>query len=112
MLNLTDVSVRRGTRVLFEGATFALFSGEKVGITGANGSGKSSLLALVRGELHADSGTVDIAADLQIAYVGRSCCRVRVRRSSLYSTAMSGCVRSKRALHWHRTLGCILRKAK
>ncbi|MBV9911926.1 MAG: ATP-binding cassette domain-containing protein, partial [Sinobacteraceae bacterium] len=56
MLNLTDVSVRRGTRVLFEGATFALFSGEKVGITGANGSGKSSLLALVRGELHADSG--------------------------------------------------------
>ncbi|MBV8741844.1 MAG: ATP-binding cassette domain-containing protein, partial [Sinobacteraceae bacterium] len=71
MLNLTDVTVRRGTRVLFEGATFALFSGEKVGITGANGSGKSSLLALVRGELHADSGTVDIAADLQIAYVAQ-----------------------------------------
>ncbi len=71
MLNLTDVTVRRGTRVLFESATFALFRGEKVGVTGANGSGKSSLLALVRGELHADAGTVDIAADLEIAYVAQ-----------------------------------------
>jgi ATP-binding cassette subfamily F protein 3 len=71
MLNLTDVTVRRGTRMLFEGATFALFRGEKVGITGANGSGKSSLLALVRGELHADAGSLDIAAHLEIAHVAQ-----------------------------------------
>ena len=44
MLNFTDVAMRRGPRLLFAGATFSLFRGEKVGITGENGSGKSSLL--------------------------------------------------------------------
>ncbi len=58
MLNFSDVSIRRGTRLLFSGATFSLFRGEKVGITGENGSGKSSLLALVRGELQTDAGDV------------------------------------------------------
>ena len=51
MLNFQNLQLRRGTRVLLENATFTLFRGEKVGIIGANGSGKSSLLALVRGEL-------------------------------------------------------------
>ena len=51
MLNFSDIAIRRGPRVLFAKATFSLFRGEKVGITGENGSGKSSLLALVRGEV-------------------------------------------------------------
>ena len=60
MLNFTDVTIRRGPRVLFSDATFGLFRGEKVGITGENGSGKSSLLALVRGELQPDAGTFEM----------------------------------------------------
>ena len=40
MLNFADVSIRRGTRLLFESATFNLYRGEKIGITGENGSGK------------------------------------------------------------------------
>ena len=36
MLNFTDISIRRGTRVLFEKATFNLYRGEKIGITGEN----------------------------------------------------------------------------
>ena len=70
MLNFTDVTVRRGTRVLFE-ATFGLFRGEKVGITGQNGSGKSSLLALVRGELQPDAGTFEMPSSLAVAYVSQ-----------------------------------------
>ena len=69
MLNFQNVQLRRGTRVLFEGATFTIFRGEKVGITGANGSGKSSLLALVHGELHADAGEFSRPAGLSIASV-------------------------------------------
>ena len=71
MLNFTDVTLRRGPRVLFSGATFGLFRGEKIGITGENGSGKSSLLALVRGELHPDAGTFEMPANLSIAYVSQ-----------------------------------------
>ncbi|HEY4340139.1 MAG TPA: ATP-binding cassette domain-containing protein [Steroidobacteraceae bacterium] len=71
MLNFTDVTLRRGPRVLFAGATFGLFRGEKVGITGENGSGKSSLLGLVRGELHPDSGSFAMPPGLAIAHVSQ-----------------------------------------
>ena len=57
--------------MLFSGATFGLFRGEKVGITGENGSGKSSLLALVRGELQPDAGTFEMPASLAVAYVSQ-----------------------------------------
>jgi ATP-binding cassette subfamily F protein 3 len=71
MLNFTDVTIRRGPRVLFSDATFGLFRGEKVGITGENGSGKSSLLAMVRGELQPDAGTFEMPSDLAIAHVSQ-----------------------------------------
>ncbi|HVY80744.1 MAG TPA: ATP-binding cassette domain-containing protein [Steroidobacteraceae bacterium] len=71
MLNFADVAIRRGTRLLFSGATFGLFRGEKVGITGENGSGKSSLLALVRGELQPEAGSFDMPSNLQIAHVSQ-----------------------------------------
>jgi ATP-binding cassette, subfamily F, member 3 len=71
MLNFTDVTIRRGPRILFSGATFGLFRGEKVGITGENGSGKSSLLALVRGELQPDAGSFEMPSNLAIAHVSQ-----------------------------------------
>ena len=71
MLNFTDVTLRRGPRVLFARATFSLFRGERIGITGENGSGKSSLLALIRGELQADAGLFEMPAQLATAYVSQ-----------------------------------------
>jgi ATP-binding cassette, subfamily F, member 3 len=71
MLNFTDVTLRRGPRVLFAEASFGLFRGEKVGITGENGSGKSSLLSLVRGDLHPDSGSFDMPPGLAVAHVAQ-----------------------------------------
>jgi ATP-binding cassette subfamily F protein 3 len=71
MLNFTDVAIRRGPRLLFSGATFSLFRGEKVAITGENGSGKSSLLCLVRGELQPDAGTFEMPSQLMIAHVSQ-----------------------------------------
>src|ERR1700761_6529185 len=71
MLTFTDVTIRRGPRVLFSGATFGLFRGEKVGITGENGSGKSSLLSMVRGELQPDAGTFEMPSNLAIAHVSQ-----------------------------------------
>jgi ATP-binding cassette subfamily F protein 3 len=71
MLNFTDVAIRRGPRLLFAGATFSLFRGEKVGITGENGSGKSSLLSLVRGDLQPDAGNFEMPSQLEIAHVSQ-----------------------------------------
>jgi ATP-binding cassette subfamily F protein 3 len=71
MLNFNNLSLRRGKRLLFADATFGLFRGEKVGITGENGSGKSSLLGLVRGELTPEGGSFDMPSQLAIAHVSQ-----------------------------------------
>jgi len=71
MLKFDDVTLRRGPRILFAHASFSLFRGEKVGITGENGSGKSSLLALVRGELQPDAGHFTMPGNLAVAHVAQ-----------------------------------------
>jgi ATP-binding cassette subfamily F protein 3 len=71
MLQFDDVSLRRGTRLLFEQAVFQVHPGQKVGVTGANGTGKSSLFALVLGELHADVGDCRYPSDWVVAHVAQ-----------------------------------------
>lgn len=71
MLNFKNVSLRRGARVLFANASFTLHKGQKVGLTGANGVGKSSLFALLRNELHADEGAFSMPPGLEVAHVAQ-----------------------------------------
>ena len=71
MLKFEAVTLRRGPRILFAEADFSLFRGEKVGITGENGSGKSSLMALVRGELQPDAGHFEMPSNLAVAHVSQ-----------------------------------------
>jgi len=71
MLQLTDVRLMRGSRILFEGASFQLHAGHKMGLTGANGCGKSSLFALILGELETDHGEVSLPTGCQIAHVAQ-----------------------------------------
>ena len=56
MLQAIDLGIRRGTKLLFENTSFQIHPGQKVGLTGANGTGKSSLFALILKQLHADTG--------------------------------------------------------
>jgi ATP-binding cassette subfamily F protein 3 len=69
MLSARDLTLRRGPEPLFERAEFTVFRGNKVGITGANGTGKSSLFAALRGELAPDKGEIERPAALSVAYV-------------------------------------------
>jgi ATP-binding cassette, subfamily F, member 3 len=69
MLSARDLTLRRGPQPLIEQVNFTVFRGDKAGITGANGSGKSSLFAAIRGELIPDRGDIDLPAAVKIAHV-------------------------------------------
>ena len=56
---------------MVEEASFQLHPGHKVGLTGANGAGKSSLFALLRGELHPEVGDLDIPPNWTVAHVAQ-----------------------------------------
>ena len=57
--------------MLLSGASLTIYPGQKVGLVGANGSGKSSLFALLRGELHADTGDCSIPSGWELAHVAQ-----------------------------------------
>ena len=71
MITLKGVTLRRGTKVLLEGATVALNPGEKIGLVGRNGAGKSSLFALLSGVLHEDAGEFQIPPTWRMAQVAQ-----------------------------------------
>jgi ATP-binding cassette subfamily F protein 3 len=69
MLSARDLTLRRGPEPLVEQVNFTIFRGSRVGLTGANGVGKSSLFAAILGDLHADRGDIERPAALRIAHV-------------------------------------------
>ena len=71
MIRLSQVTLRRGAKALLESTDLTVHAGERIGLIGANGSGKSSLFALLRGELHADKGDVELPARWRIAHVAQ-----------------------------------------
>ena len=71
MIHLKDLALRRGAKLLFENASLQIHAGRKVGVTGANGSGKSSLFALILGEIAADAGESLVPRDWVIAHVAQ-----------------------------------------
>ncbi|MDH5712035.1 MAG: ATP-binding cassette domain-containing protein, partial [Gammaproteobacteria bacterium] len=71
MLQFKNLSLRRGAKLLFEQANFQVHPDQKVGITGANGTGKSSLFALILNQLHADLGDCLYPKNWVIAHVAQ-----------------------------------------
>lgn len=71
MIQFKQLTLARGTKILIQDAAFQLHPGHKVGLTGANGAGKSSLFALLRGELHAESGDLDMPERWVVAHVAQ-----------------------------------------
>ena len=72
IIELRDVSVALGGRTLFQHVNLNLAAGERVGVVGRNGLGKSSLLKVILQELPAASGAVEIGARTQINYVDQN----------------------------------------
>ncbi|MGB2882863.1 MAG: ATP-binding cassette domain-containing protein, partial [Rhodoferax sp.] len=71
MITLKNVTLRRGAKVLLDGASVTLNPGEKVGLVGRNGAGKSSLFALFNGNLHEDAGEYFIPSQWRMGQVAQ-----------------------------------------
>ncbi|MGI9220553.1 MAG: ATP-binding cassette domain-containing protein [Woeseiaceae bacterium] len=71
MLALTNIAIRRGRNILIEGASMQLHAGQRVGVIGANGCGKSSMFAMIMGELEPDDGELTLDDKDVIAHVAQ-----------------------------------------
>ncbi|WP_419224943.1 ATP-binding cassette domain-containing protein [Acinetobacter sp. A2] len=71
MIQLDQVSLRRGGRVLFQKASMQIHPGWKVGLTGVNGAGKSSLFAALLGSLTPDEGTLSRPQGWTVAHMAQ-----------------------------------------
>jgi ATP-binding cassette subfamily F protein 3 len=71
VIRLTNLTLARGPKRLLENASLTLFPGHKVGLIGPNGCGKTSLFALLRGELHQDAGDIEMPGKWVIAHVAQ-----------------------------------------
>ena len=72
MLRLNDVTIARGTRILYEHATAVADAADRVGLVGENGCGKSALFAAILGELAPEAGTIDAPPLERISHVAQS----------------------------------------
>jgi len=71
LIQFKNLTLKRGVKVLVEGASLQLHPGHKVGLTGANGAGKSSIFAMLRGELHPEAGDLEMPPSWVVGHVAQ-----------------------------------------
>jgi ATP-binding cassette subfamily F protein 3 len=71
VIQLRNVTLRRGAKVLLDGVSVTINPGEKVGLVGRNGAGKSTLFALLNGSLHEDGGDFSMPPQWRLAQVAQ-----------------------------------------
>ena len=69
IINIEHISKIFGEKVIFEDASFGIQQGDKIGIVGINGTGKSTLLRMIAGEEEPDQGQIIRQNGLKIAYL-------------------------------------------
>jgi ATP-binding cassette subfamily F protein 3 len=72
MIQIKNLTLRRGVKVVLKDASVTLNPGEKVGLVGRNGAGKSSLFSLITGRLQADAGDLELPAKWRIGEVAQN----------------------------------------
>ena len=97
MIRFDDLSLARAGRPLFSHASLIINPGERVALIGANGSGKSSLLALLRGDLAPEQGNVDLPR-LRIAWLAQHAPRASISPVRFVMNADAALVAAEQAI--------------
>lgn len=106
MITAKDVTIRAGRRVLLDGVSLELRSGEVLALVGPNGAGKSTLLRALSGERHPDSGAVEFGGrDMgALPPIALARCRAVMNQSSALAFPMTAAeVVALGRLPWHGT---------
>jgi ATP-binding cassette subfamily F protein 3 len=71
MISINDLTFLIGSRALYDEANWHIKPGERIGLIGANGTGKSTLLKIIVGEYAPSSGSISMSKDLKIGYLNQ-----------------------------------------
>lgn len=71
MIVFSSLQIRRGVRVLLDNASATINPGQKIGLVGKNGCGKTTLLSLLKGELQSEAGNVTYPSTWSMAWVNQ-----------------------------------------
>ncbi|KTD23558.1 fused transporter subunits of ABC superfamily: ATP-binding components [Legionella lansingensis] len=71
MLSLQQITLSRGNKILLENASATIYEKQKIGVVGHNGCGKSSLFALILGDLHPDTGEYFVSPQIRISHLSQ-----------------------------------------
>ena len=111
MLRLNDVSIGRGTRILYEHATAVADMSDRVGLVGENGCGKSSLFAAILGELSPEAGSIDAPPLDRIAHVAQTVVETDEKALDYVLSGHAPLVAAKAELAAAQTSGDAMREA-
>ncbi|MCM8812838.1 MAG: ATP-binding cassette domain-containing protein [Candidatus Omnitrophica bacterium] len=97
MIQVIDVRKAFGARVLFENVRFSVNAGEKIGLVGRNGQGKTTLFSLIAGRQEPDAGAVVVPRLYRIGYLDQ---RLRFSEQTALEEACRGLPAHERGEHW------------
>ena len=96
MLNINDITVRLGGRVILDGASAALPPRSRVGLIGRNGAGKSTLVRVIAGLLEPDTGSAEMPRGSRLGYIAQE---APAGQASPFETVLAADVERAALLH-------------
>ena len=100
MLNINDITVRLGGRVILDGASAALPPRSRVGLIGRNGAGKSTLVRVIAGLLEPDNGAAEMPRGSRLGYIAQE---APAGQASPFETVLAADVERAALLHEEET---------
>jgi ATP-binding cassette subfamily F protein 3 len=104
MISITNLSFHFGARAMYDEANLHIKPGDKIGLIGANGTGKSTLLRIITGEYQPDGGAISMAKDCSIGFLNQDLLSYQTEDSILHVVMQA----FQRALDVHEEMEKVL----